>query len=160
MSAFVDGLPQSILRDWMNSALGKRIGEGIGRQVFVYDLNPQYVIKVEQSGYQNVIEYELWKAVKDTPYRKWFAPVREISGMGTILLMDRTLPAPRKAYPKHMPAFLGDYKYSNYGLLRGRLVCHDYGSMIIATNGITGAMRKADWWDANDGSSFDDGAAR
>lgn len=157
MSTFVESLPPSILRDWMNCGLGKKIGTGIGRQVFVYDLNPQFVIKVEESGYQNVIEYELWNAVKDTPYRKWFAPVRHMSGMGTILLMDRTLPAPRKAYPKRMPVFLGDYKYSNYGLLNGKLVCHDYGSMICATNGLSKKMRKADWWDSNDGSSFDDG---
>jgi hypothetical protein len=156
MSAFIDSLPQSILRDWMQSALGKKIGEGIGRQVFVYGLNPQFVVKVEQSGFQNIVEHELWEVVKDTSFKKWFAPVRDISGLGTILLMERTLPALRKAYPKHMPQFLGDYKYSNYGLLRGRLVCHDYGSMVIATNGINGAMRKADWWGLNDGSSFND----
>ncbi len=159
MSSFVDDLPASILRDWMNAACGKRIGNGIGRTVFVYDLNPQFVVKVEQSGFQNVVESEIWNAVKDTPYAKWFAPVRHISGLGTMLLMDRTLPAPRRSYPSRMPVFLGDYKFSNYGLLRGRLVCHDYGSSIIASNGLSERMRKADWWDSGDGTTFDDSAA-
>lgn len=158
MSKFVDDLSASILRDWMLTACGKKLGGGIGRHVFVYDLNPRFVIKVEDSGFQNVIEWEMWQTVKETPYAKWFAPCRSISPLGTVLLMDRTLPAPRKAYPRRMPVFLGDYKYSNYGLLNDRLVCHDYGSSIIASNGLGKAMRKANWWDSNDGSSFDDTA--
>lgn len=157
MSAFVDSLPVGILRDWMIAACGTKLGGGIGRTVFVYELNPRFVIKVEQSGYQNVIEREMWDAVKNTPYKRWLAPVHHISGYGTILLMERTLPAPRSKYPKMMPAFLGDYKYSNFGLLRGRLVCHDYGSFVNQSNGINEKMRKADWWDSNDGSTFDDG---
>lgn len=156
MSQFVEDLSPMILKDWMNYVLGKKIGNGIGRQVFVFELNPKWVVKVEQSGYQNVIEYEMWKAAKGTKYAKWFAPIEYMSGMGSVLLQQRTLPAPRRAYPKRMPVFLGDYKYSNYGLLGGRLVCHDYGSAIIASNGLNGKMRKADWWDAGDGSSFDD----
>lgn len=157
MTAFVDNLPIATLRDWMNLACGKKLGGGIGRQVFVCDLNPQFVIKVEESGFQNVVEWETWKAVKDTPFAKWFAPARHISGYGAVLLMDRTLPAPRAKYPKKMPVFLGDYKYSNYGLLNGRIVAHDYGSQINLSNGLSAKMRKADWWDANDGASFDDG---
>jgi hypothetical protein len=141
----------------MSAALGKKLGGGIGRSVFVYELNPRFVIKVEERGYQNIIEWELWKLVKDMPpHRRWLAPCRSISGFGSILLMDRTLPAPRSKYPEKMPAWLGDYKYSNFGLLQGRLVCHDYGSFVNQSNGVNGKMRKADWWDANDGSTFDD----
>lgn len=156
MSAILDSLSIGLLRDWMASALGKQVGSGIGRQVFVYDLNPHFVIKIEQTGFQNAIEWEIWRSVSSTTYARWFAPCRHISPCGMLLLMERTLPAERSKYPKRMPMFLGDYKYSNYGLLRGKLVCHDYGSMLAAHNGLSSKMRRADWWDANDGSTFDD----
>lgn len=158
MSAFIDGLGSNILRDWMANALGKKLGGGIGRQVFVYDLNPQFVIKIEQSGFQNVVEREIWLATKTTKHAKWFAPVRRISGLGCILLMDRTLPAPRSSFPKKMPDFLGDLKYSNFGMLRGKLVCHDYGTLCNFLHAVPSRvkMSKAQWWDAGDGSTFDD----
>lgn len=149
-----ESLPVSILRDWINLACGKKLGEGIGRQVYVYDLNPTLVIKIETSGFQNIIEWEMWHATASTKHRKWFAPCKHITGNGTVLLMQRTLPAPRAKYPKRMPVFLGDYKYSNYGLIGSQLVCHDYGSAVIATNGLSDTMRKANWWDALDGSTF------
>lgn len=157
--SFVEDLGLGTLRDWMNAAVGSKLGGGIGRQVFVYDLNPRFVIKVEKNGYQNVVEWEIWQATKDTQYAKYFAPARHISGMGTILLMERTLPAPRQAFPKRMPDFLGDLKYSNFGLLRGKLVCHDYGTITNFLHGFTRSKiryRKAEWWDAGDGSSFND----
>jgi hypothetical protein len=157
MSKFVDDLSPGILRDWMLAACGKKLGGGVGRTVFVYDLNPNFVIKIEESGFQNVIEWEMWKVVKASPHQRWLAPVRHISPSGAALLMDRTLPAPRSKYPKRMPEWIGDYKYSNFGLLNGRLVCHDYGSFVNQSNGINEKMRKADWWDSMDGSTFDDG---
>lgn len=161
MSQFIDELGLNTLRDWMALALGKKLGGGIGRTVFVYDLNPRYVIKIESSGYQNAIEREIWGAVKTTQYARWFAPVKSISGLGTIILMERTLPAPRRAFPDRMPDFLGDLKYSNFGLLRGKLVCHDYGTVSNFLHGFTRTkirFRKSDWWDSEDGSTFDDTA--
>lgn len=160
MTRIVEELGPNVLRDWMGAALGQPLGDGIGRKVFVYELNPRYVIKIERSGFQNVIEWEIWSAIKDTAWAKWFAPARHISGFGSILLMERTLPAPRSAYPKRVPTFLGDLKYSNFGLLRGKLVCHDYGTLtnFLAGNHVSEKLRKADWWDQNDGSSFDDSA--
>lgn len=159
MGNLVDELGTNTLRDWFTCALGSKLGGGIGRQVHVYDLNPRYAMKVERNGFQNSIEWEIWRAVKTTQYAKWFAPCRHISGLGTILLMDRTVPAPRSAFPKKVPEFLGDLKYSNFGLLRGKLVCHDYGTVTNFLAGFTRTkirMRKADWWDAGDGSAFDD----
>lgn len=160
MSKFVEDLPPSILRDWMSAALGKKLGGGVGRTVFMYDLNPRYVVKVEESGFQNVVENEIWGAIKTTRYAQWFAPVHYMSGLGTILLMDRTLPAPRSVFPKRMPEFVGDLKYSNFGLLKGRLVCHDYGTLcnFLAAVPAKVKLRRAQWWDAKDGSTFDDRA--
>lgn len=161
MSRFVESLPAVILKDWMMMALGKDLGAGYGRRVFVYGVDPRLVIKVEESGFQNVIERELWMAVKTTKFNRWFAPVRDISPCGTVLLMERTLPAPRSAYPKEMPEFVGDLKYSNFGMLNGRLVCHDYGTLcnFLAAVPAKVKMRRAKWWDAEDGSSFDDAEA-
>lgn len=157
MSEYVDALQVTILREWMDHCLGKKLGGGIGRMVFIYELNPAYVVKVEdKSGHQNVLEWEIWQVVAETPYQRWFAPCKLLSAYGSVLVQARTLPAPRARYPKKMPEFLGDYKYSNYGLYRGRLVCHDYGSAIVLSNGISERMRKADWWDSDDGASFDD----
>lgn len=158
-ASFIDTVSHGVLRDWLHSAIGTRLGGGVGRKVFVYELNPAYVIKIEDvaASFQNVVEYEVWNAVKATTYARWFAPVRRISATGSILLMERTLPAPRARYPKRMPVFLGDFKYSNYGMWKGRIVVHDYGSMINFSNGILNAgMRQAKWWDANDGSTFND----
>jgi hypothetical protein len=157
MTAFVDDVGFGTLRDWMNSVLGKKLGAGIGRHVFVFDIDPRYVAKVETGGFQNVIEHQIWDASKDTQYAKWFAPVTFISGMGTVLLMERTTPAPPSAFPAWMPDFLGDLKYSNFGLLRGNLVCHDYGTLANWMRGFSRDKlnyRKADWWHAGDGSSF------
>lgn len=158
MSKYIDDLPQNILRDLMNCALGTKLGGGIGRQVFIYDLNPKFVVKIEDCGFQNVIEHELWRATQGTQFAKWFAPVRHISGLGTVLFMDRTLPAPRSAFPKKVPEFLGDLKYSNFGLLNGKLVCHDYGTLCNFLHAMPAKakMLKAKWWDAGDGSSFSD----
>jgi hypothetical protein len=160
MSDFIQGLGPNLLRDWMSAALGKRLGDGIGRDVFVYELNPRLVIKIEKNGFQNVIEWEIWRAIKNTAWARWFAPARHISGLGSVLIMERTVPAPRSRYPARVPKFLGDLKYSNFGLLRGKLVCHDYGMLtnFLAGNHDSAKMQKAQWWDAGDGSSFDDQA--
>lgn len=156
--SIVQELGMNILRDCAGMAIGKKLGNGVGRQVFVYELNPRYVMKIEQAGFQNVIEWEIWRATHDTKFSRWFAPARHISGLGSILLMERTLPAPRSAFPKKMPEFLGDLKYSNFGLLNGKLVCHDYGKLSNMLCAIPAKvkMRKAGWWDANDGSTFND----
>lgn len=161
MSKFVEDLPNVVLKDWMMLALGQRLGSGVGRQVFVYELDPRLVIKVEDCGFQNIVEREIWLAIKESKFREWFAPVRNISPCGTVLLMERTLPAPRSKYPKKMPGFVSDLKYSNFGMLNGRLVCHDYGMLcnFLAAVPAKVAMRRAQWWDAKDGSSFNDGAS-
>jgi hypothetical protein len=66
---------------------------------------------------------------------------------GRVLIMRKTEPAPKTAYPEKMPAFFSDFKRSNYGLLEGRLVCHDYGTCLLATTGVTSRMKKVDWYE-------------
>lgn len=127
---------------------GEKIGSGMSRVVWSSPIWPDCVIKIEDSvaHFQNVIEWETWQNVKDTPYAKWFAPCRWISHSGSILIMERTKPAADKSYPDRMPKFLCDFKKANYGMLGKRLVCHDYGLMLM--NGLTKSMWKVKWKDA------------
>lgn len=158
MISAIDELSLSVLRDWMQCACGKELGNGIGRRVFVYDLDPRWVIKIEDksSSFQNVMEWETWDAAKQRgkEFARWLAPCTAISPSGSVLLQKRTTPIPRGKYPKRMPPFLNDFKRSNYGLYEGRVVCHDYGTSLLLDHGFSLKMKKADWWDAGDGSSF------
>lgn len=127
---------------------GEKIGAGMSRVVWSSPIWPDCVIKIEDSvaHFQNVIEWQTWQEVKDTPYAKWFAPCRWISHSGSILIMEKTKPAPDKSYPDRMPKFLCDFKKTNYGMLGNRLVCHDYGLLLM--RGLTPAMWKVKWKDA------------
>ncbi len=119
----------------------------MGRRVYVCRLDQRFVVKIESNGgsFQNQLEWETWEALKDTPQARWLAPCIDISGSGSVLLQCRTQAAGPADYPKKMPVFIGDYKRSNYGMYKGKFVCHDYASLVNLSNGLT-AMRKAEWW--------------
>lgn len=138
----------SVHRDAFNLLCDERIGQGMSRQVFSSLLLPDCVIKIEDSSanFQNIIEWETWKAVKGTDFEALFAPCRWISPNGIVLVMEKTIPT--NDLPARMPAFLADFKRGNFGLLRGQFVCHDYGSHLMLENGMTRRMRKVDWRDA------------
>lgn len=137
-----------------------RIGYGMSRQVFICKLLPDHVVKVEEGAgrFQNVIEWETWQRVKDTPTSRWFAACKWISPNGTLLVMERTRPAARKEFPDRLPSFLCDFKRTNYGMAStvGRhgqpgkewFVCHDYGTHLMLENGMAERLRKVEWWDA------------
>jgi hypothetical protein len=127
------------------------IAKGSARVVWSSKAIPDCVIKIEDvaQSFQNVNEWELWNDVKDTPdVAKWLAPCRWISPDGSILLMERTTVPSKRRYPDRLPKFLTDTKFQNYGLMKGRFVCHDYGSHVANTFGATTTMRAAHWWDA------------
>jgi hypothetical protein len=135
------------------------IGRGMSRNVFSSKLLPDCVVKVEEGSgqFQNVVEWETWQRVKDTPYSGWFAACKWISPNGTILIMERTrIPAPSE-FPDKMPVFLCDFKRTNYGVSMlptksgkpsDQFVCHDYGTHLMFENGMTKRLKKAEWWDA------------
>jgi hypothetical protein len=131
--------------DAMNMLLGTPLGYGSARQVYVNDLNPTQVVKVEQaaSSFQNVLEWEVWKVVQDSRIAMWFAPCRFISPDGRLLIMDRTQQP--SSFPERIPAIFTDLKYTNFGQLGKQFVCHDYGLLRLAC-GFSTRMRKADWW--------------
>ena len=136
-------------KDFFHEMCGERLGGGMSRDVYLSALDPTVVIKFEaDSGhFQNVMEWEVWQEVKETKYAKWFAPCVSISGTGTILIQKRTkVVADRRKYPAKMPVFLGDFKYTNYGMYKGQLVAHDYGRPRLLTEGLSDRMKKVDWW--------------
>jgi hypothetical protein len=138
----------TIQRDFMLSMLGRQLGEGIARRVFLMDLRDDLVVKIEDGArsFQNVLEHEAWERVKGTEFGKWFAPVEWISACGMVMLMKRTMPAQPKQLPARLPVFLTDTKRTNYGMLNGKFVCHDYGTNILMERGMSKAMHKVDWW--------------
>jgi hypothetical protein len=142
----------SLVADLYHLCAGEYLGQGISRTVHVFLPDPTWVIKFEHAGYsfQNVNEWELWNAIKTIKsVQASFAPCRLIANTGTILLQKRTTPATIKMLPKRIPVWFTDLKVSNWGMLDGRPVCHDYGThhTVLANYAISAKTRKADWWD-------------
>src|SRR3990167_3265512 len=130
--------------------LGQVLGLGIHRKVGVYKLDPTLVIKCAlECPNINVLEEEVWQAVKDTNIAKWFAPCVDISPCGIFLLQKRAETRPKNEYPKLVPNFFTDLKYSNYGWIKGQMVCVDYASAISTslTHKWSGKLKKAGWWE-------------
>lgn len=148
-----------IHEDAFNLLCDERIGYGMSRDVFTSRLLPDCVIKIEKDPhrFQNVVEWETWQRVRDTKVSRWFAACRWISPNGRVLVMERTERPDPDGYPSRMPAFLSDFKRTNYGLSMlpdpktGRpaktLVCHDYGTNMLFEHGMTRRMAAANWWD-------------
>jgi hypothetical protein len=129
--------PISLIRYALNLWVDKQIGSGAFRRVYSLG-NPEMVLKIEYSGKEfcNVLEAKVWWAVKDTPLEEWFAPVIDIDTMGVALLQSRTKPFDSeeefkaqiaKTHGGALPAFFDDVHFGNFGMLDGKVVCHDYG---------------------------------
>lgn len=135
--------------DAFNLLCGRLIGSGMTRKVFNCNLRPDVVIKVEDADirthFQNLQEWFVWNRISGTNLEKWFAPVIEISPNGRLLIMARTEPVGASSLPTKMPAFFTDFKPENYGLYKGHIVCHDYGSNLLMERGMTKAMRTVKW---------------
>lgn len=134
-------------KDFFWTICGERLGGGMSRDVYSCTLDPTVVIKFEdgQRRFQNIMEYEAWQEVEQTEFAKWFAPVVSISPCGTVLIQKRTKPLKASRYPDEMPAFLGDFKHTNYGMYKGHLCAHDYGRTRLMTAGLTKRMIHANW---------------
>lgn len=144
----------TVSRDLFNAVCGNLLGEGIGRKVYECKIDKSLVVKLEESGFQNVKEWEIWQEVKNYTgklrhIKDSFAPCEYISPCGIFLFQKKTEKATRNMYPEKMPSYLLDRKYSNFGLYEGRLVCHDYGMQSLC-NGYKLKMVNADWWDDTD----------
>ena len=133
--------------------IGKTLGRGMSRTVYTHALDPTLVIKIEEKAqsFQNIREWEYWNENKDfKPIAEWLAPCIAISPCGSVLIQKRVNSLDYSKYPKMIPHFLTDNKYQNYGLLNGKFVCFDYGSIPLSM-GITiikkkTKMKKVEWW--------------
>lgn len=126
----------TVSRDLLALCCGDHLGSGVGRDVYVFNPNPEWVIKFETTAgsFQNIREYESWWQVAGTEFVSWLAPVHFISPCGTVLLQSKTTPIQEGMYPEHIPAVFTDIARRNWGLLNGRPVCHDYGFLLTTFN--------------------------
>lgn len=140
----------AVHRDAFNLLCDERIGYGMSRAVFTSKVLPDCVVKVEEDAarFQNVIEWETWQRVKDTPASRWFAQCRWISPNGSVLVMERTRQPSEEDFLARMPVFLCDFKRTNFGMAGKFLVCHDYGTNLLFEHGMSKRLKKAEWWDA------------
>jgi hypothetical protein len=125
------------VNDFANFFLGNVLDEGCYRKVFLHAVYPKrYVIKYEKSDVQfaNVTEYMIWNELAATPIGRCLAPVRAMSPCGIWLIQDRCEPLAKRDAPRKVPSFLADLKVSNWGWLRDRPVCFDYGNHKLFTH--------------------------
>lgn len=116
-------------QDAISFMCGDLIGSGIHRDVFVYNMDPRYVVKIQNdsSEFSNILEFEVWGYVKETEYAKFFAPCTWMSANGRILIQRRTKPLSEKLRPpEYIPNFFWDVKDSNFGYIGNQFVAHDY----------------------------------
>lgn len=141
MSGFKYREPSSVM-------LGAFIGEGVARKVYHCRLNDKYVCKLEEKGrsFQNVSEWETWNWVEgNKALEPWFAPCLNISLTGVMLVQRYCEPLRNADLPKRLPEFLCDLKKENFGMLDGRVVCHDYGTVHSSIRHASRKMVKAVW---------------
>ena len=144
-----------LFEEAFNLLCGSRIGAGSAREVYECTLLPDCVVKVETlaESFQNIIEWETWKIVQNTPQSRWFARCDYISPCGLLLLMERTRPPALSEYPRQMPAYFADFKRRNYGMAKTRqkrvevFVCHDYGLNLLVDHGLQVSKKKVVWND-------------
>jgi hypothetical protein len=151
-------MSERAFEDAFNMFCGDVIGRGMSRTVYASPLLPNSVVKVETGAqqFQNIVEWETWQRVKDTPASRWFAACEFISPCGIVLVMQRTRSAGLGEFPDRVPVFLTDLKRTNYGMVGANrdgggkqfLVCHDYGTHMLFEHGMTKRTKKANWWDA------------
>lgn len=146
----VHTVQQELHEEFLNCLCGKMLGDGMGRKVFELPItNGKWCVKFEDDAnrvFQNVEEWSVWQSVKDTAFAKWFAPCYWISPNGKVLVMRQTQMMRSEEYPDKIPNFFTDLKFSNFGLLDGNFVAHDYGVHLINQKGLTSRMITAHWW--------------
>lgn len=145
---------ESVNSDLIRMFVGEKIGSGLYRSVYRFNLNPdKYVIKIEPNSTEcNANEFLIWNEVSGLIgplawVRDWFAPILYMSPDAKILIMEKTNPIfPKNItnYPDKVPNFFSDIKVDNFGWINGKFVCHDYG-FINRFIKYDKKFRKANW---------------
>lgn len=129
---------------------GNMKGTGIYREVFDFAPDKSLVIKcAERDPEINFFEQEIWNMVAKTKIAKWFAPCVDISPNGIFLIQKKVEMKGKESYPKMIPSFFEDTKYSNYGWIGKQFVCCDYSGFFRSslTHKWNGRLKKAEWWE-------------
>ena len=136
------------MRELEEYICGKRLGVGAYRSVYAFAPDSNFVVKVanENGRAVNLLEEKIWHDIWSTPLEKWFAPVKSVSEAGKYLIQERVEMMPKDKYPLMIPHFFTDTKYSNFGWLKGKFVCCDFGSFNMF-RGVSPKMVKAKWWE-------------
>lgn len=145
--AFDAHFKTGLARDLAGMVLGDLHGFGSTRTIYTHATDPTLMVKVETDAgsYNNIMEWEAWKSVKDTEFAKWFAPCVEISPAGLVLTMKKCERVSARGLPRKVPAFFADLKAENWGWYEDRFVCLDYGLHLLHEYGMTKRMRVANW---------------
>jgi len=107
----------------------KPIGSGISREVFIFEPEPRYVLKVEWKPtefWANIQEWNNWLWLKDSCYEKWLCPCYFISETGAVLIQRRAQSVVKSELPRKIPPFFLDKKVENWGRIGNKIVCLDY----------------------------------
>lgn len=136
-------------KECFNFLTGKELGSGVYRTVYELRFSPDKVFKVANNidgEVENARESILWTDIEDCypKLKKWFAPCYGYSETGKYLIQDKVEFPDKKKYPKELPAFFSDTKYKNFGLLKGKFVCIDYGCFNIRHSE---KLKKVSWWE-------------
>ncbi len=114
----------------MNKLIGKFIGAGWHRAVFIHKKNPTLVIKVAHrhlTGERNRMEWEVWHNAP-AYIKKHLVPCVEISDDGIYLVCERGEAVSEiKKYPHAFRKSRGDTKTpTNWVKIDGKLLLADY----------------------------------
>lgn len=142
-------LSQESSSDLFHLFCGEKLGEGIYREVFQHALDETRVIKLDnRKNWSNVHEFSMWVDLQHTELGKWMAPVYWMSPSGIWLIQAKTTPIPDNKLPKQVPAVFTDLKSSNWGMYKGRPVCHDYANNLAYSlaAGSGKRMKTANWF--------------
>lgn len=127
-----------IAEDMFNTLTGALIGAGQYRSVYIHRWRDDLVVKVEFGALlhgHNFSEWKNWTDYRDDKVvGPWLARLHWISANGRIVVQDRTSPIRSSEVPAKVPKFIDDLKFSNLGMLGGRLVVHDYAYMNLEIN--------------------------
>lgn len=119
-----------LLSDLTDLFIGGQLGSGCSRSVFDFNLNPNWVVKIDRSGqFHNVSEWDIWHSVKDyKEYSKFLAPCHHLSQCGRVLIQSKTYLITQEQLPTELPDFIADIKIDNWGIIGNQAVCHDYAN--------------------------------
>lgn len=134
----------------LDLVIGKYIGSGCYRDVYHHTTNDEWVVKImnDKEANSNLLEFEIWQKVKDTPWGKWFAGCIWCSDNGKAMIQEKVEPISKNnvhLIPDKIPYFFTDIKPTNFGFINNQLVCHDYDMSLIrfVDDGLNNKMRSS-----------------